>query len=122
MSNSVTDKKTIGLTSRGEEVMQEIMSLNYFKDMIDAAKFAMSLAINLNSQPRQLEGASTIWNIGSFDPEGELRQLIPVFYPDCTNPYRAVEYLINVGLTNIHEKIESSTLNIAEIAEQSIAI
>lgn len=121
MNNSITDKKTIGLTPKGEAVMQEIMSLNYFKDMIDAAKFAMSLAINLKSQPRQLERASTIWNVGSFDPEGELRQLIPIFYSGCTTPYRAVEYLIDVGLKKMHEKIESGILDIAELAEQNIA-
>jgi hypothetical protein len=121
MNRSVTDKKTIGLTNSGESIMQDIMSLNYFKDMIDAAKFAMSLAINQNPEIYPTEGASTIWNVGSFDPDGELRQLIPTFFPSCKTPYRAVEYLIDIGLKQIYDQVKSGTFDIAEITEKYTA-
>ena len=120
MNDHVNDKKTIGLTTRGESIMKEIMSLNYFKDMIDAAKFAMSLAINQNPEICPVEGASTIWNVGSFDPEGELRQLIPTFFPGCKTPYRVVEYLIDVGLNQMYEKVRSGTFDISEIVEHYV--
>jgi hypothetical protein len=117
MNSAMTDKKTIGLTTSGESIMQEIMSLNYFKDMIDAAKFAMSLAINQNPEINPVEGASTIWNVGSFDPDGELRQLIPTFFPNCKTPYRAVEFLIDLGLKQMYEQVKSGTFDIAKTTD-----
>lgn len=92
------DKKTIGLTSGNREVMSQIMQKNLFKDQIDAAKFAMSLAINSDVRNGYAEGADTIWNVGSFDSNGELRTLMPLLFPNIENPYRLVEYLINAGL------------------------
>jgi hypothetical protein len=97
----MTDKKTIGLTPAGEKIMQQLMGLGYFKDMMDAAKFAMSVAIRNDAAPTSIEGASTIWNVGSFDSDGQIRQIIPTLISNCDSPYRAAESLIDQGLQSL---------------------
>jgi hypothetical protein len=103
----MTDKKTIGLTPAGEKVMQHLMDLGYFKDMMDAAKFAMSLAIRDGATPSSIEGASTIWNVGSFDSDGQIRQIILALISDCDSPYRAVESLIDHGLQSLFADLQA---------------
>ena len=118
MNNSISDKKTIGLTPEGEKIMKEIMSLDIFKDMIDSAKFAMSLAINAGIELSHTEKANTIWNVGSFDSDNQLRQMIPILYPNCNTPYRAVESLIDGGLLIIKSKISGGSLDVALLIQQ----
>lgn len=93
-----TDKKTIGLTPGNRTVIEELVQQKFFKDQIDAAKFAMALAIQSGMQPGSAEGAETIWNVGSFDPDGQLKNLIPSLFPGTDAPYRALEHFVNAGL------------------------
>jgi len=92
------DKKTIGLAPHTREVMNQIMQTGVFKDQIDAAKFAMALAINANVVAEPIEGRGTVWNVGSFDPDGELKNLISALFPNIETPYRQIEILFNKGL------------------------
>jgi len=93
------------------------MEVNAFKEKLDAAKFAMSVAIKSDVIPSQAEKAGTIWNVGSFDPQGELRQLIGVFYPECETPYRAIEHLIDAGLKIIDQQRDGGNLDVLRLFE-----
>ncbi len=108
-----TDRNTIGLTASGRKIMDKVMEKNCFKDQMDAAKFAVSLVINsdikIDIKKASLEGIRTSWNIGSFDPEGELKNLIIAIYPHITTtPYRFIEYLIDRGLIIIGKHLDNN--------------
>ena len=108
------DKNTIGLTPGNRRVMEDIM--DYFDEQMDAARFAMSLAIKSDEEPGQIENAETVWNVGSFDPDGEIRDLINALFPEAESPYRAVEYFINVGLQRIDDHLkENKDVDIVEL-------
>ena len=91
------DKKTIGLTDANKAIMDQMVEKAGFKGGIDAAKFAFALAINRGIEPGQIEGAGTIWNVGSFDEGGDLKALIQNLFPNAEAPYRALESLMNSG-------------------------
>ena len=115
----MSDKKTIGLTPGNREIMAKMMEKNLFKDQIDAAKFALSLAINSGIEAGRSERADTTWNVGSFDTDGELKSVISVLFPDTGTPYRVVEYLINAGLEIIGRHLaENRDLVLAELLKK----
>jgi hypothetical protein len=117
----IDDKKTIGLTSGNKEVMERLLEQGFFKEGIPAAKFALAYAIKLGIQPKGFEGIETIWNIGSFDPMGELRDLISVFSPNAKTPYRVAEELVNVGFEAIGEKIKKSNrIDLADLIGENL--
>lgn len=91
------DKKTIGLTDANRAIMDWVVEKAGFKRDMDAAKFAFALAVSRGSEPAPVEGAGTIWNVGSFDEGGDLRALIQDLFPNADAPYRALESLINTG-------------------------
>jgi hypothetical protein len=111
MSSPIIDKKTIGLTPEGEEIIEQVMTKNLFNDKMDAAKFAMALAIRKEVQPGQLSNSGTIWNVGSFDTDNQIKNMIPVFYPGSEAPYRAAEYLIDAGLRLLKAELENGTFD-----------
>ena len=101
----IIDKKTIGLTTENKLLVQNIINKGQFKDQMDVAKFAMSYAINVGVSIGYAEGTDTIWNVGSFDSDGEIKTIIQAIYPDTEVPYRTAEYLYNEGLKLIGRKL-----------------
>jgi hypothetical protein len=111
----IIDKKTFGLTDDCSRIMNSIMVLDYFRTQMDIAKFAMSYAISNGVKPNSISGTSTIWNQGSFDPSGEMKQLMLLLFPDIEAPYRLVEYFINQGLRMLGEKMIAGGLDFSDI-------
>ena len=110
------DRKTIGLTHEGREVLNQLMDTGFFKEQMDAAKFGMTVAINQGIAPGDAGGASTVWNVGSFDPAGEIRQMILALYPNVEAPYKACEYFIDEGLSQINKLVKKQkTVDLLEI-------
>ena len=66
-------------------------------------------AAEANADERDLtvEGTTTKWNVGSFDPDSQLRSLIDALYLDVDQPYRLLEFLIDDGLHRVGEHMES---------------
>lgn len=62
-----------------------------------AAKFAFALAVHRGCDLVAVEGVGTIWNVGSFDEDGDLKALIQNLFPGTEAPYRALESLMNAG-------------------------
>lgn len=98
------DKVTIGLTQDNKQVIEDIE--DQFNEQMEAARFAMSHAIQAGQEPGDIENTETVWNVGSFDPDGEIRDLIRALFPEVEDPYRAAEYLINKGLQMIGDHVE----------------
>ncbi len=96
--NEKTDKKTIGVVPEQAGTLQRLMEAGHFEQELDAAKFAMAHAIERGVGRGTSEGAGTKWHFGSFDSDGGLKAVIEALYPEETNPYRQIEYLINEGL------------------------
>lgn len=102
------DKRTIGVTEAADAALELMVEQGHFADGIDAAKFAMAFAISAGAGNDDLgvEGTSTKWNVGSFDPDGQLRSLLAALFPGSDRPYRLLEYLIDEGLRRIRGHIE----------------
>jgi len=94
----MADKNTIGVTAKNAVVLDDLVHDAKFADQMQAARFAMSVAIEAGVQPGTVEGATTKWNVGSFDQDGELAILLRALYPS-EMPYRLLEYLIDAGLS-----------------------
>ncbi len=107
------DKKTIGLTEFGRGVIQSLIDRGWFNDQMDVARLAVAIAIKHGNKPDQLENAGTVWNVGSFDPDGEFKKIIPILFPDVSTPYRATEYLINAGLIHISNMMDDPSFDIS---------
>ena len=93
-----TDKRTIGITSDNESVLTALVAEGLFASEIDAAKFAMGRAIDLETPRGTTEGTGTKWNVGSVDSDGTMKAIIQALYPDESQPYRLIEHLMNEGL------------------------
>ena len=116
------DKKTIGLTDVNKAIMDKVVERAGFKRDMDAAKFAFALAVHRGCEPAQIEGAGTIWNVGSFDDGGDLRALIQNLFPSVDTPYRALESLMNTGFGLLAEDMkENSDVRVEDLLRKETA-
>lgn len=116
------DKKTIGLSDASKAIMDRVVELAGFRENMDAAKFAFALAVNRGAEPCQVEGAGTIWNVGSFDGTGEMKALIQNLFPATDMPYRALESLVNTGFTLLDAELEANpSLDIEDLLKKETA-
>ena len=102
-----TDKTTIGVTAKGQQVLERLQERKVFADQMDAAKLALSLAISKGIRPSDTPAVDTKWNVGSFDRDGTVRTVVSVLFPDASEPYRAVESLVNAGLDLMDRELGS---------------
>jgi hypothetical protein len=115
------DKKTIGLTDANKIIMDQVVEKAGFKRDMDAAKFAFALAVHRDSEPVAVEGAGTIWNVGSFDEGGDLKALMQNLFPKAEAPYRALESLMNTGFTLLAAELKAKPgLRIEELLIKEI--
>ncbi len=98
VNQKATDKRTIGITSGNESILTALVSEGLFASEIDAAKFAMAHAIDMEVTRGTTEGAGTKWNVGSVDNDGTMKAIIQALYPEEAQPYRLIEHLMNEGL------------------------
>jgi hypothetical protein len=96
----MADKNTIGPTEENRQVIESLLQTNLFTDMMDIAKFAIAYAIRSGAQPVESPSGSTMWNVGSFDRDGQLKLTMQALF-NTETPYRAAESLMNTGLAKI---------------------
>ena len=102
----MSDKKTLGPIAENWPIIDSMVDSGLFAEQQDAAKFAMSLAIREGLEVKDIGGGETKWNVGTFDPDNSLRDLIELVFPEVEEPYRHAERLFNLGLQYIGQKID----------------
>jgi hypothetical protein len=103
---STVDKKTIGVSPSGEEVLRKVCGGTPFETDLDAARFAVALAITEGPWPPPRVETGTKWNVGSFDPSGDLRLVLEMLKGSVDEPYRTVESLLDAGLQMLAKHLE----------------
>ncbi len=119
------DRKTIGVSVESERILKLVIEKTYFKEQADVARFAVSTSLSRGLKNLTEENLGTKWNVGTFDPTGEIRTAVEAFHPECTEPYRFMEGLIAIGLRFLEEHIKihgfvDFELLLAETSQQEI--
>lgn len=114
----MADKNTIGPTEENRQVIESLLQTNLFGDMMDIAKFAIAYAAKNGAQPVDSPSGSTMWNVGSFDRDGQLKLAVQALYNTDT-PYRTAESLMNTGLSMIGKLPRLEDIDIVDLLDEA---
>ena len=97
------------MTEDGRRLLQRLKDEGIFNELVDGYRFAVALAIKRELEPSTAEiSTTTAWNVGTFDGDQVLRDMVTVLRPDSAPaPYRYIERLADAGLTEL-AKVEST--------------
>jgi hypothetical protein len=125
LAETVEDKRQIGLTLAGSEALGKLMEEGLFDSESDAYKLAIAYALAKGVHPDAAPsgGYQTKFNAaGGIDIDGQVRDLISVLLPDCSErPYAAAERLAEVGLCSLAARI-SAKESLADLLEEVLSV
>lgn len=124
MNTQTEDATTIGLTLQAHEKLKALKENGYFAEMQDAFRFAVGLALRDGVLPTKATGPrTTIFNIGTLDPEGELRALVLLLITDSKeSPYRTIENLAEHGINMLVDLTSHGVLRVSDLITDDSAI
>src|SRR5437588_3727107 len=95
------DVVTIGLTEQSHGVLQRLKDEQAFPEMVDGYRFAIALAINRSLIAQEQTRMTTIFNVGTLDPDGTIRNMISELFPEMPNPYSVAQRLAEAGIAEL---------------------
>ena len=112
---------TIGLSDQSHETLRHLKKEGYFREMQDAYRFAIAFAartVGDISLIPELKSSTTIFNIGTLDPDRRLRVLLEsVLGVPEGEIYKTAEKLAEVGVVELGKRLESGTLNLSTLVK-----
>lgn len=106
------DLITVGLSEDGSMKLDELKELGIFSRQIDGYRFAVSLAIVQGVIPGDIAKRTTLFNVGSLDPEQILKTAVEALMPSQVtdaSPYRLIERLADWGVRELYAMSQSSS-------------
>lgn len=106
------DLITVGLSEEGSVKLDELKELGVFAKQIDGYRFAVSLAIAQGVIPNDIAKRTTLFNVGSLDPEQVLKTAVEALMAsqleECS-PYRLIERLADWGVRELYAMSQTSS-------------
>jgi hypothetical protein len=112
------DKRTLGVTAEGAAVLESLMATGWFEEEMDAYRLAISVAFaqGLLSEPDEMTGVTTKWNVGTLDPDGKLRSMVLALSDqEVDRPYADAERRAAAGLRYLKGELVDRQAQLAEV-------
>jgi hypothetical protein len=117
--NEVNDQTTVGASETGHRVLKKLASDEIFPEMRDAYKFALALGLALKHRT-SLSNRRSFLNVGSFDRDGAVADLILALLPvDPDQVYRVAEELAETGLVAMAKAAETGEFRFDDFLEMA---
>jgi len=116
------NETTVGLTKASHEILKTLKDEGYFEEMRDGYRLGISIAIAMGRIASEEIKTSTIFNVGSLDPNDLIKTLILNLYPEAADqPYRYAERLAEWGVSEMARLYENQNLKFSILFEQVYA-
>ena len=107
---STVEPTTIGLSEEAHEKLKRLQEEQYFRELLDGYRFAIGLALAQGIEPPEVQKRTTIFNVGTVDPDQSIKQAIEALMGNRLHGipvYKMAERLAEWG---VHElAIQSKT-------------
>jgi hypothetical protein len=124
MTSREAEPTTIGLSDVAHVRLRKLKEDGHFAEMADAYRFAIGLALAHGISPDPIAGSrTTIFNIGTLDPDGSIRTAVATLREPSDEPvYRSAERYAEWGVTELSRRAETGTLSLAEVLREAEAL
>jgi hypothetical protein len=106
VTEQAAGRVNIALTGPAELAKDEIRRRFPFEEGQQAIRVGLAYAIRCRLEPVRgadfgTAGHGQNLNVGSFDPNGDIRALVSALYPTAVDPFVTVETLMSLGLVQL---------------------
>ena len=94
-----------------------------FDEMRDGYRLGVAVAIARGTiAPEDVRLSSTIFNVGTLDPDGSLRDVVTELYPDAADrPYAIIQRLAESGVSELGRLHDANQLRFGQLFDKLLA-
>lgn len=119
---SIPEPTTIGLSESTREKLRWLQEKEYFRDLLDGYRFAIGLALAQGVEPPDVQNRTTIFNIGTFDPDQSLKRSIEALMGDRVREiavYKMAERLAEWGVNELASQADAGSIDFVKLLDQT---
>lgn len=119
---SIAEPTTIGLSERAHEKLKWLQEEQHFRDLLDGYRFAIALALAQGIQPAELQKRTTIFNVGTVDPDQSMKRSIEAIMGDRLQEipvYKMAERLAEWGVNELSSQAKSGRIDFLRLLDQA---
>ncbi|WP_366555916.1 hypothetical protein [Aquibaculum sediminis] len=119
---SIAEPTTIGLSEGAHEKLKRLQEEQYFRELLDGYRFAIGLALAQGVEPPELQKRTTIFNVGTVDPDQSLQRSIEALVGDRVRDasiYKMAERLAEWGVNELASQAESGSIDFVGLLDQA---
>ena len=119
---NIAEPTTIGLSESAHEKLKWLQEEQHFRELLDGYRFAIGLALAQGVEPPDIQKRTTIFNIGTVDPDQSLKRSIEALMGDRVSDvavYKIAERLAEWGVNELASQAQSGSIDFVGLLEQA---
>ncbi|WP_281019570.1 hypothetical protein [Minwuia sp. IMCC3077] len=119
---SIAEPTTIGLSEGAHEKLKRLQEERHFRELLDGYRFAIGLALAQGVEPPEVLKRTTIFNVGTVDPDQSLKRSIEALMGDRIRDasiYKMAERLAEWGVNELASQAEAGSIDFAGLLDQA---
>jgi hypothetical protein len=119
---SIVEPTTIGLSESAHGKLKRLQEEGHFRELLDGYRFAIGLALAQGVEPPEVQKRTTIFNVGTVDPDQILKRSIEVLMEDRVRDaaiYKMAERLAEWGVNELASLAEAGSIDFVALLDQA---
>ena len=119
---TVAEPTTIGLSEGAHEKLKWLQEEQHVRELLDGYRFAIGLALAQSVQPPDVQKRTTIFNVGTVDPDQSLKLSIEALMGDRVRDmsvYKMAERLAEWGVNELASQANAGRIDFARLLDQA---
>lgn len=113
---------TIGLSESAHGKLKRLQEDGYFRELLDGYRFAIGLALAQGVEPPDVQKRTTIFNVGTVDPDQSLKRSIEALmgsHVGDASIYKMAERLAEWGVNELASQAEAGSIDFVGLLDQA---
>lgn len=113
---------TIGLSESAHGKLKRLQEDGYFRELLDGYRFAIGLALAQGVEPPDVQKRTTIFNVGTVDPDQSLKRSIEALMGSHVRDasiYKMAERLAEWGVNELASQAEAGSIDFVGLLDQA---
>ena len=119
---SISEPTTIGLSEGAHEKLKWLQEEHHFRELLDGYRFAIGLALAQRVEPPEVQKRTTIFNVGTVDPDQSLKRSIEALMGDLiqnSSIYKMAERLAEWGVNELATQARDGSIDFVGLLNQA---
>lgn len=119
---SSAEPTTIGLSESAHGKLKRLQEDGYFRELLDGYRFAIGLALAQRVEPPDVQKRTTIFNVGTVDPDQSLKRAIEALMGSHVRDasiYKMAERLAEWGVNELASQAEEGSIDFVGLLDQA---